>query len=105
MLMENDKRQQDMPQVSKVSEPSALYYGASPRLRASGILEELPNLNEDDTIWLIEFMEKQLANMSENSAESEIDPLYGLDYLRGIHAGMPSFEELKAEYLAGKYEV
>jgi hypothetical protein len=37
--------------------------------------------------------------------EPDIDPMYGLNYLKSIHEGMPDYEELRAEYLQEKYGV
>ena len=96
-------------QVSMASEPSAaLYYGLSTRLRESGIIPELSRLDKSDTLWIIRFLQRQLELMGINEPkiqEINIDPMYGLQYLRSIHKGMPSFEELRAEYLQEKYGI
>ena len=39
------------------------------------------------------------------SQEPDIDPMYGLNYLKSIHEGMPDYEELRAEYILEKYGV
>jgi len=91
------------------SEPSAaLYYGSSTRLRESGIIPELSQLDKSDTLWIIRFLQRHLELMRTNEPklkEINIDPMYGLEYLRSIHKGMPSFEELRAEYLQEKYGI
>ena len=96
-------------QVSMASEPSAaLYYGSSTRLRESGIIPELSQLDKSDTLWIIRFLQRHLEMMRTNEPkiqEIKIDPMYGLQYLRSIHKGMPSFEELRAEYLQEKYGI
>jgi hypothetical protein len=96
-------------QVSMASEPSAaLYYGSSTRLRESGIIPELSQLDKSDTLWIIRFLQRHLELMRTNEPqlkEINIDPMYGLEYLRSIHKGMPSFEELRAEYLQEKYGI
>jgi len=96
-------------QVSMASEPStALYYGSSTRLRESGIIPELSQLDKSDTLWIIRFLQRHLELMRTNEPklkEINIDPMYGLEYLRSIHKGMTSFEELRAEYLQEKYGI
>jgi len=96
-------------QANMASEPSAeLYYGSSTRLRESGIIPELSQLDKSDTLWIIRFLQRQLELMRAKDVqkhESAIDPMYGLHYLRSIHDGMPSFEELRAEYLQEKYGI
>ena len=96
-------------QVSMASEPSAaFYYGSSTRLRESGIIPELSQLDKSDTLWIIHFLQRHLELMRANEVkrqETDIDPMYGLQYLRSIHKGMPSFEELRAEYLQEKYGI
>lgn len=45
--------------VNMASEPSAaLYYGSSIRLRESGIIPELSQLDKTDTLWIIRFFAK-----------------------------------------------
>ena len=94
---------------SMASEPStALYYGSSTRLRESGIIPELSRLDKTDTLWIIRFLQRQLESMTAKepkTQETDIDPMYGLQYLRSIHNGMPSFEDLRAEYLKEKYGI
>lgn len=94
---------------SIASEPSAtLYYGSSTELRESGIIPELSHLNKADMLWIIRFLQRQLEQMrieEIRSQESDIDPMYGLNYLKSIHEGMPDYEELRAEYLQEKYGV
>jgi len=91
------------------SEPSAaLYYGSSTRLRESGIIPELSQLDKSDTLWIIRFLQRHLEIMKANETKKQkvaVDPLYGLQYLRSIHKGMPSFEELRADYLQEKYGI
>ena len=91
------------------SEPSAaLYYGTSTELRESGIIPELSHLNKTDTLWIIRFLQRQLEQMRIEEIRSQdpnIDPMYGLNYLKSIHEGMPDYEELRAEYLQEKYGV
>ena len=95
--------------VSMASEPSAaLYYGSSTRLRESGIIPELSQLDKSDTLWIIRFLQRHLELMRTNEPKiqkTNIDPMYGLQYLRSIHKGMPNFEELRAEYLQEKYGI
>ena len=94
-------------QVSRASDPSAaLYYGSSTRLRESGIIPELSQLDKSDALWIIRFLQRHLELMRTNEPKTQeinIDPLYGLDYLRSIHEGMPSFEEFRERYLQDKY--
>ena len=96
-------------QANMASEPSAeLYYGSSTRLRESGIIPELSQLDKSDTLWIIRFLQRQLELMRAKDVqkhESAIDPLYGLHYLRSIHDGMPSFEDLRAEYIQEKFGI
>ena len=94
---------------SMASEPTAsLYYGSSTRLRESGIIPELSQLDKTDTLWIIRFLQRHLELIGDNETkkqEPDLDPMYGLQYLRSIHNGMPSFEELRAEYLQEKYGI
>ena len=94
---------------SMASEPSAaLYYGSSTELRESGIIPELSHLNKADTLWIIRFLQRQLEQMRIDeirNQEPDIDPMYGLNYLKSIHEGMPDYEELRAEYIQEKYGV
>ena len=94
---------------SIASEPSAaLYYGSSTELRESGIIPELSHLNKADMLWIIRFLQRQLEQMrieEIRNQEPNIDPMYGLNYLKSIHEGMPDYEELRAEYLQEKYGV
>ncbi len=96
-------------QTSMASEPSAaMYYGSSPKIRESGIIPELSRLDKTDILWIIRFLQRQLELMRDKEPqiqETDVDPLYGLQYLRSIHNGMPSFEELRAEYLQEKYGI
>jgi hypothetical protein len=91
------------------TEPSAaLYYGTSTELRESGIIPELSHLNQADTMWIIRFLQSKLEQMrieELKSQKSDIDPMYGLNFLKSIHEGMPDYEELKAEYLQEKYGI
>ncbi|MBR5082695.1 MAG: hypothetical protein IKX35_09680 [Bacteroidales bacterium] len=91
------------------SEPSAaLYYGSSTKLRESGIIPELSRLDKTDTLWIIRFLQRQLESMRAKEFEkqdTDIDPMYGLQYLRSIHNGMPSFEDLHAKYIQEKYGI
>lgn len=91
------------------AEPSAtLYYGTSTELRESGIIPELSHLNQADTMWIIRFLQCKLEQMrieELKSQKSDIDPMYGLNFLKSIHEGMPDYEELKAEYLQEKYGI
>ena len=95
--------------ANMASEPSAaLYYGSSTELRESGIIPELSHLNKADTLWIIRFLQRQLEQMRIEEIRSQdpnIDPMYGLNYLKSIHEGMPDYEELRAEYLQEKYGV
>jgi hypothetical protein len=94
---------------SIASEPSAaLYYGSSTELRESGIIPELSHLNKADMLWIIRFLQRQLEQMrieEIRNQEPNIDPMYGLNYLKSIHEGMPDYEELRAEYLQEKYGI
>ena len=94
---------------SMASEPSiALYYGSSTELRESGIIPELSHLNKADMLWIIRFLQRQLEQMRIEEIRRQdpnIDPMYGLNYLKSIHEGMPDYEELRAEYLQEKYGV
>ena len=96
-------------QTSVASEPSAaMYYGSSTKLRESGIIPELSQLDRSDTLWIIRFLQRQLELMrakNPQKQETDIDPLYGLQYLRSIHEGMPSFEDLRAEYIQEKFGI
>jgi hypothetical protein len=94
---------------SMASEPSiALYYGSSTELRESGIIPELSHLNKADMLWIIRFLQRQLEQMRIEEMwdqEQSIDPMYGLNFLKSIHEGMPDFEELRVEYLHEKYGI
>ena len=94
---------------SMASEPSvALYYGSSTELRESGIIPELSHLNKADMLWIIRFLQRQLEQMRIEEIRNQdpnIDPMYGLNYLKSIHEGMPDYEELRAEYLQEKYGI
>lgn len=94
---------------SIASEPSAaLYYGSSTELRESGIIPELSHLNKADMLWIIHFLQRQLEQMRIEEIRNQdpnIDPMYGLNYLKSIHEGMPDYEELRAEYLQEKYGI
>lgn len=96
-------------QTSMSSEPSAaMYYGSSTKLRESGIIPELSQLDRSDTLWIIRFLQRQLELMKAKSTqkqETDIDPLYGLQYLRSIHEEMPSFEDLRSEYIQEKFGI
>ena len=96
-------------QANMVSEPSAaLYYGSSTKLRDSGIIPELSQLDKLDTLWIIRFLQRQLELMRAKESqkqETDIDPLYGLQYLRSIHEGMPSFEDLRAKYIQENFSI
>ena len=75
--------------VNMVAEPAAaLYYGSSTRLRESGILPELSQLDKSETLWIIRYLQRQLELMraqEPQKQETDIDPMYGLQYLRSIH--------------------
>ena len=95
--------------VNMASEPSAaLYYGTSTELWESGIIPELSHLNKTDTLWIIRFLQRQLEQMrieETGNIEPNVDPMYGLNFLRSIHKDMPEYEELRAEYLHEKYGI
>lgn len=95
--------------VNVASEPSAaIYYGTSTALRESRIIPELSHLNKTDTLWIIHFLQRQLEQMRIEEMwdqEQSIDPMYGLNFLKSIHEGMPDFEELRVEYLHEKYGI
>lgn len=95
--------------ASMASEPSAaLYYCSSTKLIESGIIPELSQLDKSDALWIIRFLQRQLESMRVNELqqqESDIDPMYGLQYLKSIHNGMPSFEDLRSEYIQEKYGI
>ena len=95
--------------VSMAAEPSAaLYYGSSTKLKESGIIPELSHLDKSDTLWIIRFLQLQLEQMrakENNLQEQEIDPMFGLNFLKSIHRGLPDFEDLKAEYFQDKYGI
>ena len=77
-------------------------------LRESGIIPELSHLNKADMLWIIRFLQRQLEQMrieEIRNQEPNIDPMYGLNYLKSIHEGMPDYEELRAEYLQEKYGI
>lgn len=45
-------------------------------------------------------------NKKQSSMASEPSvALYGLDYLKSLHDGMPSFEDLRAAYVQEKYGI
>lgn len=96
-------------QENIVSEPSAtMYYGSSTRLRESGIIPELSQLDKTDSLWIIRFLQRHLESLRLEEIKkqvSPINPMYGLQYLRSIHEGMPSFEELRDDYLKEKYDI
>lgn len=91
------------------SEPSAtIYYGSSTKLKESGIIPELSQLDKSDALWIIRFLQRRLETMRTNETKKQeptIDPMFGLQYLRSIHEGIPGFEELRADYLKEKYGI
>ncbi len=95
--------------VSMASEPSAaLYYGSSTKLRESGIIPQLSHLDKSDTIWIIRFLQLQLEQMrakENNLQEQDIDPMFGLDFLKSIHKDVPDFEQLRTEHFLDKYGI
>ena len=95
--------------VSMAGEPSAaLYYGSSTQLRESGIIPELSHLDKSDTLWIIRFLQLRLEQMiakEKNNLEPDTDPMFGLNYLKSIHEGLPGFKDLKNEYLHDKYGI
>ena len=94
---------------SMAAEPSAaLYYGSSIKLRESGIIPELSHLDKSDTLWIIRFLQLHLEQMiakEKNDYEPDIDPMFGLDFLKNIHEGLPDFEDLRTEYFQDKYGI
>ena len=77
-------------------------------LKESGIIPELSHLDKSDTLWIIRFLQLQLEQMrakENNLQEQEIDPMFGLNFLKSIHRGLPDFEDLKAEYFQDKYGI
>ena len=95
--------------VGMAGEPSAaLYYGSSTQLRESGIIPELSHLDKSDTLWIIRFLQLRLEQMiakEKNNLEPDTDPMFGLNYLKSIHEGLPVFKDLKNEYLHDKYGI
>ena len=95
--------------VGMAGEPSAaLYYGSSTQLRESSIIPQLSHLDKSDTLWIIRFLQMRLEQMiakEENNHEPDMDPMFGLNYLKSIHEGMPDFNNLRNEYLHDKYGI
>lgn len=95
--------------ANMVSDPSAaLFYGSSTKLRESGLLPELSQLDKSDMIWVIRFLQRQLGKMRVEEIrkqDSDVDPMYGLRLLRNIHEGLPDFEELRTEYIQEKFGI
>jgi hypothetical protein len=95
--------------VDMAGEPSAaLYYGSSTHLRESGIIPELSHLDKSDTLWIIHFLQLRLEQMiakEKKNLEQDTDPMFGLNYLKSIHEGLPDFKDLKNEYLHDKYGI
>ena len=95
--------------IGMAGEPSAaLYYGLSTQLRESGIIPELSHLDKSDTLWIIRFLQLRLEQMiakEKNNLEPDTDPMFGLNYLKSIHEGLPGFKDLKNEYLHDKYGI
>lgn len=89
---------------SVVSEPAAIYYGSSERLRESGIITELKNLDREDTIWLIRFMQQHLDDLTATTAVPIQDPLDTLSQLGAlIKATGKTSEQLIEEHINEKY--
>ncbi|MBR1484462.1 MAG: hypothetical protein IJ612_02065 [Prevotella sp.] len=82
-----------------------LHPAASEALSKSGVIKELSSLDVNDTIWVIHFMQQQLARKQQENVSSMQtgDPLYGLNFLRDLNKGGVSFEELRDEYISEKY--
>lgn len=103
-----DYEQNDNP-TNMASDPSAaMYYGSSTKLRESGIIPELSQLDKSDTIWIIRFLQRHLEKLKTEETktkDADVDPMYGLRFLRSIHEGLPDFDELKTEYLQEKFGV
>lgn len=103
------EHEEDNNTRNMAAEPSAaIYYGTSTELRESGIIPELSHLNKTDILWIIRFLQRQLEQMrieEMKDKEPGIDPMYGLDFLKSIHEGMPEFEELRAEYLQERFGI
>lgn len=97
-----DKSHKDM-----ASEPVGLYYGTSPELRDSNIIDQLLELGKEDTLWIIHFLENRLEKMSKVSDTTIIgNPLEVLDQLgEAIKSTGKTSEQLIAEYIEDKYAV
>lgn len=95
--------------VNMASEPSAaLYYGSSTKLRESGIIPKLSHFDKSDMLWIIRFLQLQLEQMrakENNLQEQDIDPMFGLEFLKSIHKDVPDFEQLRTEYLQEKFGI
>lgn len=89
---------------SVVSEPAAIYYGSSERLRESGIITELKNLDREDTIGLIRFMQQHLDDLTATTAVPIQDPLDTLSQLGAlIKATGKTSEQLIEERIDEKH--
>lgn len=89
-----------------VSEPAAIYYGTSERLRESGIISEISNLGKEDTIWLIRYMQQHLDELTAIPNISIVNPLDVLDQFGSlVKATGKTSEQLIGEYLNEKYSV
>ena len=97
----------DEDRKSIVSEPMSVYYGTSPELRESNIIEQLLELGKEDTLWIIRFMQRKLEKMSKTSDSTIVNnPLEALDQLgEAIKATGKTSEQLIAEYIEEKYAV
>lgn len=104
--MEHEEDNNALNMAAELS--AAIYYGTSTELRESGIIPELSHLNKADILWIIRFLQRQLEQMRIEEMEEKgpsIDPMYGLDFLKSIHKGLPEFEELRAVYLQEKFGI
>lgn len=50
-------------------------------------------------------MDYEENNNHESMASEPSAALYGLNYLKNLHDGMPSFDNLRAEYIHEKYSI
>ena len=50
-------------------------------------------------------MDYEENNNHESMASEPSEALYGLDYLKKLHEGMPSFDNLHAEYIQERYSI
>lgn len=102
---------EDLPgSVDMASEPVGVYGDVSLKFRHSGILHEIRQLDKNDTIWLIRYMERHLEQLysADGITGSNVttDPLECLDEIGlFVQETGKTVKDLVDEHLKEKYAV